>query len=745
MRFQLKALRALLLIGVFYSGPAHSMQESERPNILLILLDDVGYGDLGAYGSEIETPNIDALAADGLTFNNFHATPTCSPTRASLLTGRDPHRVGMGLIARYDFGPAFPAFRGRISDQSATLAQILQDEGISTYAIGKWHLAPRKDSQPAGPFTHWPLGKGFNRFYGFMTGSTDQFAPELVRDNQVISETYPEGYNLTVDLVDHAIEMAHNHVSYTPDRPFFMYLATPGMHAPHQAPQSLLIEQRGRYDRGWDVVRTERFQRQKDLGLVPQSSRLPATDARVKPWETLDTTQQQVYARLQETYAGFLTQTDEEIGRLLSELEVLGVLDNTIVIVLSDNGGSQEGSPGGSINHTTNNNGIFETADDILRRLDEIGGPNTLPNYPLGWAQVSNTPFPYFKQHAAGGGISVPFIVNGLNEKWGAKGGIREQYHFVSDVMPTVLDLLGIEIPDRVDGKQQLPVDGQSMTYAFAEAEAPDARKTQFYRMAHNRGIYDHGWMATAVHKRGTKYTDDVWSLFNLEEDFTHATDLANTYPEKLARMKEVWRREGEQVNAALMVDLENPGPKIKEEMKKRAAKNPKKHEFIYYPRASHVTDFATPDFIDRSFSITASIDRPTGSENGVLFANGNHDSGLVLYIHKGRAVYEYNYFANVKSVGTMYKVTSDTKVPRGASQISLRFDKTGKLMGTATLLINGEVAGTLEMPKTMAARISHEGMDIGRDANTAVGSQYNSPYEFEGKIENVTIRLGNR
>ena len=650
----------------------------------------------------------------------------------------------MGLIARFDFGPSFPAFRGRISENAATVAEILQDNDIASYAVGKWHLSPPRENQPAGPFGNWPLGKGFSRFYGFLLGSTDNFHPELVSDNHILTQDAGGDYILTRDLVDHAIAMLDDHRSFRPNDPFFMYFATPGMHAPHQADEAFLEAQRGRYDRGWDVIREERFQRQKELGLVPADATLPDKDPRVQPWDTLSDIQKADYARLQEAYAAMLTQTDHEIGRLIDELGKLGMLDNTVIFLLSDNGASQEGGINGSVNHTAYYNGEPETPEDIFARIDEIGGPDALANYPLGWSEVSNTPFPYFKQDAGGGGISVPFIAAGPGIADGK--GQRTQYHFVTDLTPTILDLFGIDTPDRVGGRDQMPFDGRSMSPSFADPDDERAaRSTQFYRMGHNRGIYDDGWMATSVHQKGLSYDDDKWSLFHVAEDFTLSRDLAEENPDKLQELKALWVSEGEKVGGAMMIDLENPPAAIRKLLAATQRKSGGARTLVLYPDTAHASENAFPDIYNRDFTITAPIDRPRGDEDGVLFAYGNHDSGLTLYLRDGRPVFEYNYFSNVESIGKMYRILSDREAPEGQSEISVQFRKTGDFAGVATLYINGTSVGSVEMPSTIRKRMSHEGFDIGRDTGTAVGSLYEAPDAFEGQIENVTISIGAR
>lgn len=726
---------------------AINADKNKSPNVLVVLLDDTGYADLGVYGSEIDTPNIDGLAKNGLRYNNFHATPTCSPTRAAVLTGREPHRVGMGLVSRFDLGPRFPQFRGRIDPAAATLARVLQNAGYGTYALGKWHLAPPSQVSPAGPFENWPLGKGFDRFYGFMPGSTDQFAPELIEDNKVIDRDYGKDYNLTHDLMDQAITMLRTHQSYAgaqgKDRPFFMYVATPGMHAPHQAPQQYLDKYRGRYDEGWDAMRARRFARQKEMGLIPENAVLPENDERIQPWQSLDSDQKKAYARLQETYAGFLNQTDVELGRLFNELKTLGELENTLIIVMSDNGGSQEGNVNGCVNHSAYYAGQSESVSDIVARLDDIGGPDSGPNYPLGWSQVSNTPFPYFKQDTYGGGINVPFIVH-WPAKLKTKNEIRTQYHYASDLMPTILEMVNIELPDVFDGYEQLPVDGISMAYTFDDPGAKDLRTRQFYRMGHNRGIYDDGWTAVARHKSGEDYDDDKWSLYHLKEDFVEANDLSAQYPDKLKALQKLWKEEGKKVNADFMIDPKYPGFFGGMAIKAvKAMKGPKEKDYIFYSGMPHVDQKAAPKFIDRPYTITIPVVREKGDEEGVLFANGNDDSGFVIYIKDSKAVFEYNYCANVASFGKLYKIESSIPVPTGRSEIQLEFEKTGKFAGIGKLLINGKEAGRIDMPKTIAGRLSHEGLDIGRDGNTLISTNYTDSFAFTGQIEKVAIWVG--
>ena len=604
---------------------------AEKPNILLIVLDDVGYSDIGAYGSRIRTPNMDRLAEQGLRYSNFHSTPTCSPSRAALLTGREPHRVGMGLITEFDLGPQAPAFRGRISPAAATLPEVLGDS-VGAYAIGKWHLTPPGEQHAAGPFRHWPLGEGFDRFYGFLAGSTNQFRPGLVSDNSIIDVSYIADEVVTTDLVDHAITNLRDHVSLSPDRPFLMYLSLPGMHSPHQASDVYIEKNRGQFSQGWTALREQRFARQKAMGLIPRDSVLPESNRGIEDWDGLGDDEKILFERFQEVYAGMLEQTDEEIGRVLAALEQLGQWDNTLIMLLSDNGGSNAGYFDGAINSTAYNNGERGTLDDNLAVLDSIGRYGSGVNYPRGWAQLSNTPFPYYKSQPYGGGINVPLVMHwpaGIKEG----GGVRHQYHHISDIMPTLLEVYGQDFPASLAGVKQMPVDGISMAYTLEQQDAPSHRNTQFYRMADHRGIYSDGWTAVALHRPGTATKKDRWALFNLEQDVTQSTDLARSNKEKLKELQLLWQSEAQRLGADMMLEpLMDKG---------RPPERPIREEFVLYPGTSHILEKSTPKVMGRSFRVSIALQRKTRQEQGVLLAHGSSQSGYVLYVKDNRLMME--------------------------------------------------------------------------------------------------------
>ncbi len=519
----------------WWPTPAHPGPDA--PNVVVILIDDLGFAQFGCYGSDIETPNIDRLAAGGLRYTNFHVTPLCSPTRASLLTGRNHHTVGMRSLANFSTG--YPNMRGHVSNHAGTIAEVLRGEGYTTFGLGKWHLCQMEDASAAGPYDQWPCQRGFDRFYGFLEGETDQFAPDLIYDNHRVEppRSVAEGYHLSEDLVDHAIGFIHDTKSIRPDRPFFTYLAFGATHSPHQAPPEYLDKYRGRYDAGWDVARDEWFARQNELGVVPPDTQLAPRNPGVEAWDDLPDTHRRLACRLQEAFAAFLDHTDAQIGRLIDALDVLGELDNTLVFVLSDNGASQEGGPFGVLHEMKYFNFLVETPDEAVGRLDEIGGPSSHSNYPWGWAQAGNTPFKWYKQNTHEGGVHVPLVVH-----WPARigatpaGGLRRQFHHVSDIAPTIYDAIGVTPPDMLRGYEQMPVTGTSLAYSFDAPGEPSHKRVQYFEMMGHRAIYADGWKAVTRHQSGTSFDDDHWELYHVDQDASECKDLADTRAGQVGR-----------------------------------------------------------------------------------------------------------------------------------------------------------------------------------------------------------------
>jgi arylsulfatase len=700
------------------------------PNVVVVLLDDLGFSHFGCYGSTIDTPNIDRLAAGGLRYTNFHVTPLCSPTRAALLTGRNHHEVGMRAVSNFSTG--FPNMRGHVSNHAATMAEVLRDEGYTTFALGKWHLCQMEDASAAGPYDQWPCQRGFDRYYGFLDGETDQFHPELVYDNHSVEppRTVDEGYHLSEDLVDHALGFVHDSVSVRPDRPFFMYLAFGATHAPHQAPPEHLAKYRGRFDQGWDSIREEWFARQQELGLVPEGTQLAPRNEGVEPWDSLPESHQRLAARLQEAFAAFLDHTDEQIGRLVDGLARLGRLDNTLIVLLSDNGASQEGGPFGVLNEWKFFNFLLETPEEAIDRLDDVGGPRSHTNYPWGWAQAGNTPFKWYKQNTHEGGVHVPCIVHWPDGIADA-GSLRDQFHHVNDIAPTIYEALGVTPPTVYRGYEQLPVTGTSMLSTFADAGAPSAKAVQYFEMMGHRGIYVDGWKAVTRHQRGVAFDDDRWELYHLESDRSECHDLAGDHPEKVAELVERWWQEAE-VHGVLPLDertIELFGARFRD----RSAHRPDRR-YTYRPPMSPLPAQVGASIGGRSWDLDARIDRPAGA-GGVLYATGTASSGVSVFVQGDRLVLDYNCF------GEHHVVESDGPVPEGPSVVGVRFRGKGGGAGRATVVIDGRECGTVAIPFVMRI-ISSLGPSVGRDHGSQVSDRYSGAFPFEGTLEQVDIVL---
>ena len=698
------------------------------PNVLVILYDDLGFGHFGCYGSTLNTPNADALAAGGLRYSNFHVTPLCSPTRASLLTGRNHHSVGMRAVANFNTG--FPHMLGHISDHAATVAEVLRDEGYATFCTGKWHLCQMEDASAAGPFAQWPCQRGFDRFYGFLQGETDQFAPELTYDNHFIDppSTAEDGYHLSEDLVDQMIGFVRDSKSILPDKPFFGYLSFGATHAPHQAPEEYLDKYRGAFDEGWDTFRERWFERQLDLGIIPADTTLAPRNPGVDAWDDLTDDGRAVSARLQEAFAAFLDHTDVQIGRVVEFLREIDEFDNTIVVLTADNGASQEGGPFGVLHEMKFFNGLFDSAEDMAPRIDDIGGRHSHTNYPWGWAQAGNTPNRWYKQNTHGGGVRTPFIVHwpqGISDA----GAIRHQFHHVSDVAPTVYDLLGIEAPAEYGGLEQLPVTGTSMAYTFEAAEVPSRKTTQYFEMVGHRGIYHEGWKAVTRHEKGGDFDTETWELYDLTTDFSECNDLAAEQPEKLKELIDLWWSEAEEHGVLPLDDrlIELFGTSG-EPNTPHASRT-----YTYYPPISHLPAEASPAIGGRSWIITATIDREAGQQ-GALYATGTENSGVSFFVKDDRVHFDYNFF------GDHRLVVSDIDVPVGSSTVAVHFTRQGR-EGSAELFIDGDPCGAGPTGPVMRM-MSSVGADVGIDRLSPVSDQYTGEFAFEGRLHRLDVEV---
>ena len=698
------------------------------PNILVILFDDVGFSDFGCYGSPIATPAIDAIAKRGLRYTGFHTTAMCSTTRAALLTGRNHHSVGVGCLANFDSG--YPGYRGKISREAGTIAEMLRPHGYRNYMLGKWHVTPLTESGATGPFDGWPLGRGFDRFYGFMDAETDQYAPELVRDNTPVDPpgTFATGYHLTSDLVDQAIRYLADHVGDNPGTPWLTWVALGACHAPHQAPFNMISKYDPVFAEGWDVEREKRLARQIEMGIVPKKTQLPPRNDSVRPWAEIAEPERRMFTRLQSAYAAMLEHADQHIGRLMQFLETAGQLEDTLVIVMSDNGASQEGGPFGMINAMGPYNLRRESLDEKIARIDDIGGPDTHSNFPWGWAMAANTPLRRYKQNTHGGGIRDPLVM-AWDKGVAARGELRHQFCHASDLVPTLLDVVGIKAPKVINGVKQMPLEGTSFAPSLANAKVRSKSKAQYFEMFGHRGLVQGGWKAVSYHPPGSDFANDKWELYNLARDFNEVDDLAEKEPERLKAMIEEWWRQAERSKVLPLDDRFAP----------RFADNAKRfhgprNRFVFHAGMGHVPTDVAPDVRNRTYTIEADahVDGPT--TEGVLIAHGDATTGYSLYLKDGRLTYDMNIG------GEHHLIVSDRPVPAGNRRLGVRMRR-NQGRNLATLLIDGEPAGGFDTQNGFVSFISWSGLDIGRDRSSPV-SHYEAPFAFTGKLRKVTVLM---
>jgi len=700
------------------------------PDIIYVVLDDVGYSDLGCFGSAIETPNFDSLAERGLRYSNFHTTTLCSPTRASLLTGRNHHAVGMRYLANVDMG--WPSGRGAISPKAATLAEMLKPHGYSTFAVGKWHLAPTEDANAAGPFDQWPLGRGFERFYGFMNGGTSQFYPELVEDNRIAAppKTPEEGYHLSEDLVDKAIAMLSNKISLRPETPYFMHLCFGAGHFPHHAPKEVMEKYKGRFDHGWDEERARRLARQKKLGLVRNDVMLPPSNPGVAPWATLGDDEKRSATRLQEAYAALLDYTDQQFGRLLAFLEKVGRRDNTLIVLISDNGASIDCGPEGTANVLRWFNQLPDSTAENLAAYDDIGGPKSYSNYPWGWAQASNTPLKLYKSFTHGGGVRDPLIIS-WPKKIADNGGIRHQFHHVTDITPTVLELCGLSAPESVNGIAQMPIHGTSLAYSFDAPNAPTRKKTQYFEMYGHRSIWHDGWKAVTKHQAGSSFDSERWELYHLDEDFSEINDLAESEPAKLQEMKERWWAEAGKYDVLPLDDSDNL---FKPQPKPGSVRG--RNRFVYYPPIAPIPQEAAPLTQDVSHTITVELFYDETAHDGAILTAGNSYGGYGLILSGGRPLYVYNY------CGKITELVAGAALAPGEHTIRFEFDKTGTLKGRARLIVDEALAaeGVID---AVLLRTSLSQLSVGEATQPPLNDRLRGTAPFPGVLNRIIFELG--
>ena len=702
----------------------HPRPPAGAPNVVLVVLDDLGFAQLGCFGSDVETPAIDGVAAGGVRLNRFHVTALCSPTRACLLTGRNHHAVGMGFLT--DIPVGLPGYNARIPRSAGTLPRILRDAGYSTFAVGKWHLAPRWEQTASGPFQRWPLGLGFERYYGFLNGDTNQWTPELVRDNSFIEppRTPEHGYHLSEDLADQAIRMIQDQQQATPDKPFFLYFAPGAMHAPHHAPREWIDRYRGRYDDGWEAWRARAFARQMEMNIVPAGTTPGERPAWIPEWSGLPAEQRRLYARMMEVFAGFLAHTDAQIGRVLDLVERLGHRDDTLVLVLSDNGASAEGGPIGSFNEHRFVHDKVDALDDTLARLDDLGGFRAYNHYAWGWAWAGNTPLRLWKRYTWLGGVRTPLIVR-WPRRLAAAGEVRTPFCHAVDVMPTVLAAAGLGAPEVIDGIVQQPIDGASLLPVLDDPRAPAPRRTQYFEMLGSRAIYHDGWKATTDHvgpqlsierervPGSHDLEQDHWALFDLDADFSESHDVGDQHPDRLRALTELWWVEAGRNNVLPVMDSF---------LGRVTALEPSpwgpRWRAVLRPGAGPVSEDALPP-LGGGFRLMAEVEVGERAA-GVVCALGDWSNGWACYLLDGRPVITFNI------LGEVFRYAGSEPLAR------------------MMLAVDGREVAEGPLPRRFPLRwqIGGAGLLVGRDRGFPVCGDYQPPFAFSGTIERLLIEV---
>jgi len=749
-----KPFKGVVNVDISRSTPdwapyAQPVARDGAPNILYIVLDDVGFSAMEPFGGLIRTPNINRIAERGLVYSNFHTTALCSPTRSCLLTGRNHTTNSMGSITEAAAG--FPNSSGHIPFECGNIAEVLGERGWNTFMVGKWHLTPEDEMNLASTKRQWPLGRGFERFYGFLGAETNQWYPDLIHDNHPVEQpaTPEQGYHFSTDITDHALAFIRDAKAVAPEKPFFLYYCPGACHAPHHAPKEWSDKYRGAFDIGYEAYREQVFQRQQALGILPEEAELspinpyidrtsrdgktwPELDT-VRPWEPLSDEEKRLFARMAEVYAGFLSHADNEIGRLLGYLEESGQLENTIIVIVSDNGASGEGGPNGSVNENKLFNGLPDKIEENLAFLDDLGTPLTYNHYPTGWAWAFNTPFKLWKRYSNyEGGTADPMIVS-----WPARitaTGIRRQYTHAVDIVPTLYESLEIELPETLKGYTQFPLEGISFATSFDDEAADTGKTTQFYSMGGTAAIWHEGWKAASLTPAApdmwADYAGQIWELFDTTTDPTECHDLAEQHPDKLRELVKLWWVEAGKYNA---LPLENRGVvEILGTERPQIAKQ--RSRYLYYPGTAEVPESVAPNIRNRSYTVAVEVDVESADASGVLFSHGARFGGHALYAKDGKLKYVYNWVGMFEQI-----VESTERIPTGHVVLSASFDREGDTMpaeGTLTLYFGDRQVGQGRI-KTQPGKfsIAGEGLNVGKDTAEPVSDDYpgSSPWPFTG------------
>jgi arylsulfatase len=717
------------------------------PNIVLILIDDAGFGQFSTFGGGVPSPTIDRLAAEGLRYNRFHTTALCSPTRAALLTGRNHHSVASGVIQEAATG--YDGYTGIIPRSAGTIAEVLRQNGYMTAWIGKNHNTPTWEASAAGPFDHWANGLGFDYFYGFNGGDMNHWNPTLFENRNLVPASTDPNYYLTADLADHAIAWARKVKSIAPERPFFLYVAPGATHSPHHAPADWIARFKGKFDMGWDTYREETLERQKRLGVVPRDTRLTARPPGLPAWDSLNADQKRLYAHMMEVFAAYGANCDFHMGRIVDAVKQMPGADNTIFIYIAgDNGSSAEGGIEGSVNENLFFNGVVEKWQDNFKVMDELGGPKHFNHFPAAWAHAMDTPFQWTKQVASHfGGTRNPMIVS-----WPARikdrGGLRSQFVHVIDIVPTLYEVTGITPPQVLNGITQKPIEGISFAYTFGDAKAKGRRTTQYFEMGGNRGLYHDGWMASAIsfspwEPVRTAFDPDKqkWELYNIDKDFSQAQDLAASNPQKLREMQDLWWAEASKHNV-LPMDW-----RIQERFNSEIAGRPSlggnAKTFTYYEGQVGLPPEASPRVLNKSWTLTADLDVPDSGAEGMVVTQGGITGGYGLYLRGGKPTFVYNFLELERTT-----VAATEPLPAGKARVKVEcvYEGGSKELGKAalvTMTVNARKVAQAKVPRTIPATISlGEGLDIGEDVGSPVDFTYKPPFAFTGKIEKVTFQL---
>jgi arylsulfatase A-like enzyme len=702
------------------------------PNVVIVFMDDMGWSDLGCYGSEIVTPRADALARRGIRLNNYTSHPICSPARAALLTGRNAHSVSTGWLATNN--PGFPGYSGEIPLDTPTIAETFRAAGYATVAVGKWHNSPDSIS----PNSTWPTFRGFDRFYGFLESETGYFFPARILQNNIVApiDSYPDGYYATDDWTDKAIGFVTDVRNSDPDRPFLLYIANNAVHSPLQAKDEDLAKYRGRYDAGWDQIRAARFERQKALGVIPPDAKLSDRDPEVPTWADLPDDQKQLFARHMEAYAAVLDRADQNVGRIVDLLEQMGELENTIFVLSSDNGGSSSAGPAGMVNFNRRSGGLTPLPVDVdVGRVDIVGTPKATSLYPSGWGQVSNTPFPSYKTYTGGGGRRVSFIIS-WPDRLKDIGAIRTQFAHVTDVMPTLLELAGVSPLETSHGKAAPPVHGKSFVPLLLDGAGTAARSEQYYECWANRAYYSEGWIAVSLQKKDHPIDFNNWTLHSHAEDFSESTDLARQHPDKLKELVEAFDKAA-WANLVYPLDSRTPFQKLSELAPHQRPPASSRRRFLPHGQTIH-RGVIQPLIADRSYTISVNLQQNAG-DMGVLFAIGDVSGGMVLYIEDDRLHLVYNGFGE-------YHTLIGLSVVPGKRVVSLEYEAQGRRRGRGRLLIDdGSTTDWTDLSPTMMSGF-HEGMDIGIDRRGPVSwdlKDRRGAFCYTGMIRDVIVASG--